>query len=123
MDQHYAILMHNKTVVEMMKFCQPNWNYIKIRQHLNNFLFRKNEEVMAKISTLSGGEKTRLSLSIIAAKQPKILILDEVTNNLDVETYAHVIQVLNNYPGTLVIISHDKDFLDAIKINRFYSVE
>jgi len=53
----------------------------------------------------------------------KILILDEVTNNLDVETYAHVIQVLNNYPGTLVIISHDKDFLDAIKINRFYSVE
>lgn len=59
--------------------------YIEIRKHLNDFLFRKNEEVESLVSTLSGGEKARLSLAQIAAITPKLLILDEMTNNLDLQ--------------------------------------
>jgi ATPase subunit of ABC transporter with duplicated ATPase domains len=90
------------------------WSHAEIRRHLNDFLFRKNEEVNALVSTLSGGEKARLSLVQIAAKTPKLLILDEITNSLDLETRDHVIQVLKNYPGVMVVISHDEDFLKAI---------
>ena len=94
-----------------------------IRKHLNDFLFRKNEEVTALVSSLSGGEKARLSLAQIAAKPPKLLILDEMTNNLDLETRAHVIEVLKYYPGALLVISHDTDFLAAIGVTDRYQIE
>lgn len=99
------------------------WSHAEIRRHLNDFLFRKNEEVNALVSTLSGGEKARLSLVQIAAKTPKLLILDEITNSLDLETRDHVIQVLKNYPGVMVVISHDEDFLKAIHVSVFYGIE
>ena len=86
-------------------------------------MFRKNEEVNALVSTLSGGEKARLSLAQIAAKTPKLLILDEITNNLDLETRDHVIQVLTAYPGAMIVISHDGDFLKAIDVRVFYDIE
>ena len=96
----------------------PAWPPSEVRKHLNDFLFRKNEEVNAKVSTLSGGEKARLSLAQIAAKTPALLVLDEMTNNLDLESKAHVIQVLKDYPGALIVISHDEDFLNKIEISR-----
>jgi ATPase subunit of ABC transporter with duplicated ATPase domains len=99
------------------------WSHAEIRRHLNDFLFRKNEEVNALVSTLSGGEKARLSLVQIAVKTPKLLILDEITNSLDLETRDHVIQVLKNYPGVMVVISHDEDFLKAIHVSVFYGIE
>ena len=71
---------------------------------------------------LSGGEKARLSLSMIAAKTPRMLILDEITNNLDLETKAHVTQVLKAYPGAMMIISHEEDFLEAIEIDHAYTI-
>ena len=89
---------------------------------LNDFLFRKNEEVNALVSTLSGGEKARLSLAHIAAKTPKLLILDEITNNLDLETKEHVVQVLKAYPGAMIIISHDADFLEEIGVNSYFKI-
>jgi ATPase subunit of ABC transporter with duplicated ATPase domains len=85
-------------------------------------LFRKNEEVNAFVSTLSGGEKARLSLAQIAAKIPKLLILDEITNNLDLETKEHVAQVLRAYPGAMIIISHDADFLEESGISELVDV-
>ena len=90
---------------------------------LLNFLFRKNEEVNALVATLSGGEKARLSLAQIAVKTPKLLILDEVTNNLDLETRMHVIEVLREYPGALLVISHDADFLKQIGATDGYCIK
>ncbi len=120
LDQHYANLSHDLTVLDTLSPLLSDKSYIEIRKFLNDFLFRKNEEVLAKVSTLSGGEKARLSLAQIAAITPKLLILDELTNNLDLETREHVIQVLQNYPGAMLVISHDTDFLTAIKIaDRF----
>ncbi len=122
LDQHYTTLDSSLSVLEVIKSC-VSLPVAEIRRHLNDFFFRKNEEVMALVSTLSGGEKARLSLAQIAVMTPKVLILDELTNNLDLETRAHVIQVLRGYPGAIIAISHDEDFLKKIGIETCYVIE
>ena len=102
---------HYLSVIQHIQELRPDWTEIEARRHLNDFLFRKNEEVMQIAANLSGGEKARLSLSMIAAKTTRLLILDEITNNLDLETKEHVIQVLKEYPGAMLIVSHEEDFL------------
>jgi ATPase subunit of ABC transporter with duplicated ATPase domains len=123
LDQHYKTLSSHLTVLETLENFIPYWKPVDLRRHLCDFLFRKNEEVNALVSTLSGGEKARLTLAQIAAKTPKLLILDEVTNNLDLDTREHVIQVLLGYPGSVIVISHDEDFLSAIDINESYLIK
>lgn len=122
LDQHYGTLNPDKTVLETISDLVPNWSHTEVRRHLNDFLFRKNEEVNAIVSILSGGEKARLSLAQIAAKTPKLLILDEITNNLDLETKEHVVQVIKAYPGAMIIISHEADFLEEIGISEVVDV-
>lgn len=123
LDQAYRTLVPTETVLETIQHCRPNWDHAEIRQHLNAFLFRKNEEVNLLTSQLSGGEKARLSLAQIAAKPPQLLILDEITNNLDLETREHVIQILRDYPGTLLVISHDDDFLNQIEVTDMVKIK
>lgn len=119
LDQHYKILNQNSTVLETAQAIS-SLPHAELRKILNDFLFRKNEEVGALVSSLSGGEKARLVLACIALQQPQILLLDEVTNNLDLQSREHVINVLNAYPGTLIVISHDEDFLQRIGITSRY---
>lgn len=122
LDQHYSTLDKRKTVLDIMQAYISNWSHTEIRKHLNDFLFRKNEEINTPVASLSGGEKARLSLALIAAITPKLLILDEITNNLDLETRDHVIQVLKDYPGAMIVISHDADFLESIQITSHYFI-
>lgn len=122
LDQHYNTLCADQTVSETIEKLAPNWSSMEVRRHLGDFLFRKNEEIHAKVSQLSGGEKARLSLAQIAAKTPKLLILDEITNNLDLETKEHVIQVLRDYPTAMVLISHDLHFLNAIEVDEIFKI-
>ena len=122
LDQHYRTLIQHKTVLETIQELVPSWSHAEVRSHLNDFLFRKNEEVQASVANLSGGEKARLSLAQIAAKPPQLLILDEITNNLDLETRNHVIQVLKDFPGAMIIISHDEDFLEEIHVNSYCQI-
>ena len=75
-EQNYANLAQHKTVLTTIQDLVNDWTHEEIRKHLNDFLFRKNEEVYAEVATLSGGEKARLSLAQIAVKPPKLLILD-----------------------------------------------
>lgn len=123
LDQHYGTLSPEKKVLETIAELVPAWTHIEVRRHLNDFLFRKNEEVNALVRTLSGGEKARLSLAQIAARTPKLLILDEITNNLDLETKEHVVQVLKAYPGAMIVISHEADFLEEIEISEVVDVK
>lgn len=123
LDQHYHTLSCDKTVYETISELTPNWSHIEVRRYLNDFLFRTNDEVNHLVSKLSGGERVRLCLAQIGAKTPKLLILDEITNNLDLETKTHVIQVLKAYPGAMIIISHDTDFLEAIELSEFYEIQ
>lgn len=122
-DQHYGTLSPNDTVLETITQLVPTLYPDEVRKHLNDFLFRKNEEVATLIKHLSGGEKARLSLAQIAIKTPKLLILDEITNNLDLETRQHVIDVLKAYEGAMIVISHDDDFLKQIGIENLYVIE
>ena len=108
--------------MEHVQELRPDWTPIEARRHLNDFLFRTDKEVMRMTANLSGGEKARASLSLIAAHAPQLLILDEITNNLDLETKEHVIQVLKSYQGAMIIVSHEVDFLEAIDINHTYTI-
>lgn len=116
LDQHYKTLNLEKSVFENIQNIVQDWSYSAIRSHLNDFLFKKNEEINALAKTLSGGEKVRLSLAQIAAKTPKLLILDEITNNLDLPTIEHVIQILKSYPAAIIVVSHDNEFLYKINV-------
>lgn len=75
-----------------------------------------------KISTLSGGERTRLALASLLLKKPRLLLLDEPTNHLDIGTLKWLEQYLKNYWGTLVIVSHDRYFLDQT-VNRIFEIQ
>lgn len=123
LDQNYANLDTNFSVSEHVQRLRLDWLEVDVRRHLNDFLFRKNEEVAKRVSDLSGGELARLSLACIAAKTPRLLILDEVTNNLDLETKSHVVQVLRDYPGAMILISHEGDFLKEVGVDVFYEIE
>lgn len=74
-----------------------------------------------KISSLSGGQKTRLALGKLLLTKPDLLILDEPTNHLDIETLTWLEQYLQNYPGAILIVSHDRYFLDKI-VNQVYEI-
>ena len=75
-----------------------------------------------KISILSGGEKTRLALLIILLKKPNFLILDEPTNHLDLDSQKIIMDYLQSYSGTLLIISHDRYFLDGV-VDKIFLLE
>ena len=79
--------------------------------YLKDFMFESNI-ILDKVSTLSGGQKNRLQLSKILANPKSCLILDEPTNDLDMETLDMLEEILINYAGTLLLVSHDRDFLD-----------
>ena len=75
-----------------------------------------------KISTLSGGERTRLALACLLLKKPDLLFLDEPTNHLDIGTLKWLEQYLKSYRGTILLVSHDRYFLDQT-VNRIFEVE
>ncbi|MEI5909469.1 ABC-F type ribosomal protection protein [Bacillus spongiae] len=74
-----------------------------------------------KISTLSGGQKTRLALAKLLLTKPDLLILDEPTNHLDIETLSWLEQFLQGYPGSILIVSHDRYFLDKV-VTKVYEI-
>ena len=84
-----------------------------IRAILNGFKFDSNMWDM-KIAELSGGQNTRLALAKMLLEKPKLLVLDEPTNHLDIETIAWLENYLVNYQGALIIVSHDRYFLDKV---------
>jgi ATP-binding cassette subfamily F protein uup len=81
--------------------------------YMKDFLF-KPEQARTPVGTLSGGERGRLLLAAALAKPSNLLILDEPTNDLDLETLDLLQEMLGEYPGTILLVSHDRDFLDRV---------
>ena len=81
--------------------------------YLRDFLFEE-KQLTSPVSSLSGGERNRLLLAKLFSQDHNLLILDEPTNDLDVETLEVLEEVLGNYNGTVILISHDRDFLDKV---------
>ena len=84
-----------------------------IYAYLKAFLF-KTSQVKSPVSSLSGGERARLILAKIMAEESNVLVLDEPTNDLDVETLDLLQEVIDDYSGTVILVSHDRDFVDRI---------
>jgi len=114
-DQHRALLDETQTVMynlsEGRDTITINGRDIHILRYLQDFLFTP-ERARSPVSVLSGGERNRLLLAKLFSKPANLLILDEPTNDLDLETLELLEEVINEYTGTLIIISHDRDFIN-----------
>ncbi len=123
LDQHYSTLNPAYNALEVIQEVVPGWGDLEVRKHLNDFLFRTQHEVTTKVKNLSGGEKARLCLARIAAQSPQLLLLDEITNNVDGQTRAHIIEVLKEYPGAMIIVTHDSRFLQALSVATIFETK
>ncbi|MBW4424431.1 MAG: ATP-binding cassette domain-containing protein [Nostoc desertorum CM1-VF14] len=121
LDQAYEIVNRQQTIIENMQTANPNLSYQLLRQQLGHFLF-KYDDVNKPASVLSGGELARLAIAMISISKIDLLILDEPTNNLDIETVNQMVEGINEYQGALWVISHDLDLLSRIDINKAYKL-
>ncbi|HOZ06447.1 MAG TPA: ATP-binding cassette domain-containing protein, partial [Arenimonas sp.] len=100
-------------VSEGREFIEINGSRKHVMGYLQDFLFSP-DRARAPITKLSGGERNRLLLAKLFAKPSNLLVMDEPTNDLDVETLELLEEILADYPGTLILVSHDRAFLDNV---------
>ena len=112
-DQEHSDLSLNNTVIDELLEVSDNLSMTEIRNALAMFLF-KGDDVFKEIDKLSGGEKGRISLLKIMLSGANVLILDEPTNHLDISSREILESALLDYEGTLIIVSHDRYFIDKI---------
>ncbi len=122
-DQHREMLDDSKNLMET--FCPHGGDRVSVRGkdlhvygYLKNFLFPR-EFLEKKIGILSGGEKNRIALALLFTKDVDILILDEPTNDLDIPTINILEEQLTNFTGAVIIVSHDRYFVDKIAKKLF----
>ena len=112
-DQGQLLLSDANTVLEELKESYRLYTDTEMRSVLGRFLFR-GEEVFLPVGSLSGGEKARLSLLKLMLSGANTLILDEPTNHLDIESKEVFEEALMEFPGTVIVVSHDRYFLQRI---------
>ncbi|MGE0631797.1 MAG: ABC-F family ATP-binding cassette domain-containing protein [Pseudobdellovibrionaceae bacterium] len=112
------VLNPKKTIFEEVHDRIPNASVGSVKSLLGAFKFSQ-DETEKKISVLSGGEKSRLVLATILATPVNLLILDEPTNHLDIKSREVLLEAVKNFPGTVMIVSHDRHFLRAITTRVF----
>lgn len=112
-DQGQRSLNENNTVLEELKESYSLYSDTEMRNILGRFLFR-NDDVFLDIRSLSGGEKARLALVKIMLSGANVLIMDEPTNHLDIESKEVFEEALLDFPGTVIVVSHDRYFLNRI---------
>jgi len=112
------ILDNDRTVFETLDLVAINETRTEIRNILASFLFR-GDDIYKKVGVLSGGERNRLALAKLLCYQHNLLILDEPTNHLDMNSKEILKKALIEYSGTLIVVSHDRDFLDGL-VDKLY---
>lgn len=120
-DQDYSLIENEISVYEQaQKFNISGLQEHDIKMKLNKFLFSQNDWNKLCLA-LSGGEKMRLMLCCLTINNqaPDIIILDEPTNNLDIQNIEILTAAINEYKGTLIVVSHDVHFLEEIHIEDF----
>ena len=113
-----SLLDENITVFQTIDDIAKGDIRLKIRDMLGAFMFG-GEESTKKVKVLSGGERTRLAILKLLLEPVNLLILDEPTNHLDLKTKDILKQALQDYDGTLILVSHDRDFLDGL-VSKVY---
>lgn len=119
-DQNHQRLDYNKTILEELMY-----NFTLSEEQARNicggFLFSE-DDVHKEIKNLSGGEKARVSFMKLMMEKPNFLILDEPTNHLDIYSREILEEALEDYTGTILVVSHDRNFLDCV-VNSIYEIK
>lgn len=115
-SQEFETLDMKKNLYETMKLFADLPEQI-LRSHLGRFLF-SGEKVFQKVKSLSGGEKTRLSIATLLVQKHNLLILDEPTTYLDVLSQRLILEALKSYTGAMILVSHNPEFVDGLKPER-----
>ncbi len=113
-----ALLDESLTVYETIDYAAEGDSRLKIRDILGAFMFGGDNSTK-KVKVLSGGEKTRLAMIKLLLQPVNLLILDEPTNHLDMKTKDIIKDALRDFDGTLILVSHDRDFLDGLATKVF----
>lgn len=111
--QAHEGLAPENTLMDEIGIAAPNMLPAEARNYLARYGFQ-GDEVFAQVATLSGGERGRLALAKLAISDANLLMLDEPTNHLDLATQEVLQDVLAQYPGTIVLVSHDRYLIDAL---------
>lgn len=119
MNENQRVIEYLKDVAELVKI--SDGSVITASQMLERFLFTPNQQY-APISKISGGEKRRLFLLRVLMSAPNVLILDEPTNDLDVQTLAVLEDYLEDFNGCVIVVSHDRYFLDRT-VDKIFALE
>jgi ATPase subunit of ABC transporter with duplicated ATPase domains len=119
LDQKTAMLRPQETLVEAFQRLNPGASRNDAHAGLARFLFR-NTAAEKQVGALSGGERLRAAMACVLTSEapPQLLVLDEPTNHLDLDSIAAVEAALRGYDGALLVVSHDRDFLDGIGVER-----
>lgn len=119
--QAHEGLNSERTLMAEIDSVAPNMLPAEIRNYLAKFLFT-GDDVFRQVSTLSGGERGRLALAKLSLSNANLLLLDEPTNHLDLPTQEVLESVLSNFPGTILLVSHDRYLIDSLA-SQIWEVE
>ncbi|MBY0353652.1 ATP-binding cassette domain-containing protein [Candidatus Babeliales bacterium] len=119
-DQDKLLNKNKEILQDVEDACKTSEQRARMRALLGAFLFPGND-VYKKIGVLSGGEKNRVAMVKVLLQSSNFLILDEPTNHLDIESKEILLKALQEYPGTILFVSHDRTFLDALP-NRIFEL-
>ncbi len=111
----------NNDILEEMKDARSGKNDLELRALLGSFLF-SGDAVEKKVKVLSGGEKARVALAKVIASKANFLMLDEPTNHLDIHSVDLLVEALNKYEGSLILVSHDRYFISRIA-NKIWEID
>lgn len=118
-QNHQGLGLNNNIIEELMYYFTLSEE--EARNICAAFLFRE-DDIYKKIGSLSGGEKARVAFMKLMLEKPNFLILDEPTNHLDIYSREILMDALENYPGTILVVSHDRNFLDST-VNKIYELK
>jgi ATP-binding cassette subfamily F protein 3 len=119
--QEHQGLVYEKNLVETVRAIKPMYEDEAVA-FLGKFLFPYQKAKEQTVGSLSGGERSRLQIALLMLQQPNFLLLDEPTNNLDIQSAEVLEQALDEFNGTVLVISHDRYFLDKV-VDRLVELE
>lgn len=123
LNQRYELIDPTKTVLENILAYSITTSELQARHHLSNYQFFTNDDVNKPANKLNGGALARLAIAIITIKPIDLLILDEPTNNLDIDVIEQFSKGLNDFKGAIIVISHNLKFLESLKVDILLGIK